>query len=231
MAILIGAGFPLIVILVMYFFGMYVRRNSGWVLLCLLWGVIGYFAYTMLNTFIFANMALSKVAVNVIIAPLLQQIFVVSGVFFVINREKFDNLIDGAVYGFASGLGFALYENVEYALSFPDKNLEALGLQALAISLVYATAAGIVGVAVSQYYFHHRTNRLAILLSGIGAGVGYTVLFRLLVTNQVGGSEKRAKPVLGAYIVMGYHGEKGRDCPRHDSRERAANCLATRSPN
>ena len=88
MAILIGAGFPLIIILVMYLFGMYVRRNSGWVLLCLLWGVIGYLAFTVLNTYLFANMGLSKWAVNVIIAPLLQQIFVVLGVFFVINREN-----------------------------------------------------------------------------------------------------------------------------------------------
>ena len=205
MAILIGAGFPLIVILVMYFFGMYVRRNSGWVLLCLLWGVIGYFVFTMLNTYLFATMTISSGAVNVIIAPLLQQVFVVSGVFFVVNQEKFDNLIDGAVYGFATGLGFALYENVEYALSFPDKNLEALGLQALAISLVYATAAGIIGVAVSQYYFHHRTNRLGILLSGIGAGAGYTVLFRLLVSNEVGGSMLPIAFGIGGFTLIGLY--------------------------
>jgi RsiW-degrading membrane proteinase PrsW (M82 family)/GAF domain-containing protein len=205
MAILIGAGFPLIIILVMYLFGMYVRRNSGWVLLCLLWGVIGYLAFTVLNTYLFANMGLSKWAVNVIIAPLLQQIFVVLGVFFVINRENFDNLIDGAVYGFASGLGFALYENVEYALLFPDKNLEELGLQALTISLVYATAAGIIGVAVSQYYFRHRSNRLAILLSGLGAGVGYTVLFKLLVTNEIGGSMVPVAFGIGGFTLIGLY--------------------------
>jgi len=205
MAILIGVGFPLIVILLMYLFGMYVRRNLGRVLICLLWGAVGYLAFTMLDTYVFANMDLSKQAVNVVIAPLLQQIFVVTGVFFVIDQEKFDNLIDGAVYGFASGLGYALSENVEYAIMFPDKNLEALGLQAFAITLVYATAAGIIGVSVSQYYFHHRSNRLAILLSGLGAGVGYTVLFKLLVTNEIGGSMLPIAFGIGGITLVGLY--------------------------
>ncbi|GAB4421256.1 MAG: hypothetical protein Kow002_10090 [Anaerolineales bacterium] len=205
MAILISAGIPLIVILVMYLFGMYVRRNSGWVLLCLLWGVLGYLAFTALNTQVFADAALGKQAINILIAPLLQQMFVVLGVFFVIHREKFDNLIDGAVYGFASGLGYALYENVTYALSFSGNNLAQLILQTLAITLVYATAAGIVGVAVSQFYFRHRTNRLTLLLSGLGAGLGYTVLFKLLVTNEIGGNMLPLAFGIGGITLVGLY--------------------------
>ena len=205
MAILIGAGFPLAVLLVMAIFGMYTRRNFGWVLLCLMWGAIGYFAFTMLNTHFFIDMGLSRQATNIVIAPLLQQIFVTLGVFFVVHREKFDNLIDGAVYGFASGLGYAVYENVEYALSFSDKPIETLALQAFAITLVYATAAGIVGVAISQFYFRHRANRMTLLLSGLGAGAGYTVLFKLLVTNEVGGNVMPVAFGIGGVTLVGLY--------------------------
>ncbi len=82
MAILIGAGTPVIVMLVMYIFGLYTRRNIGWVMLCLMWGAVGYGAFTLMNPKLL-EMGLSHRAINIIIAPLIQHSFVGLGVFFV----------------------------------------------------------------------------------------------------------------------------------------------------
>lgn len=186
MTIIIGVTIPLIIMLVMYSFGLYTRRNFGWVFLCLVWGVAGYEVLTLLYPIVLET-GVSPQAVKILIAPLIQYSFVVLGVFFVVSREKFDNLIDGAVYGLASGLGYAAYENIIGMPPYLEQGIESAVLQSFSLSMVYATASGIIGIAISQFYFRHREKRTILLLSGLGAGIGYTVLFNLLVANQVGG--------------------------------------------
>jgi len=186
MEIVIGAGISLIVMVVMFIFGMYTRRNVGWVILCLAWGALGYETVILLNPKLL-EMGVSNQAISILIIPVVQQIFVVLGVFFVVWREKFDNLIDGAVYGFATGLGYAAYENIISMPPYMDQGIESASLQSFSLSMVYATASGIIGIAISQFYFRHREKRIILLLSGLGAGIGYIVLFNLLVANNIGG--------------------------------------------
>jgi len=204
MTILIGAGIPVIIILVMYIFGLYTRRNFGWVLLCLTWGVFGYAAISFLQPKLI-EMNLSTEAIRVIITPLVQLSIVSLGVFLVIYREKFDNLIDGAVYGIASGLGYAAYENIELVLPLFEQSIFSAVLQSFSVSLVYATASGVIGVAISQFYFRHKVNRITLLFSGLGAGIGYTALYNLLVTNGIGGDILPAVFGIGGITVVGLY--------------------------
>lgn len=203
-AIIIGVGFPLGVLFVMYFFGMYTQRNFGWVLLCLVWGAIGYGASYLLNTYLF-KMGMSRDVLVIIFAPLIQQIFVSLGVLFVVSRQKFNNIVDGAVYGFAAGLGYAILENVEYALGASTKAIEVALLRSFSTTLVLATASGIVGVIMVQFYFRHRANRLVILLSGLGAAIGYNALFNLLVARQIGGEILPVAFGIGGITLVGLY--------------------------
>jgi len=122
MDLIIGVGIPVIVILVMYIFGLYTHRNFGWVALCLVWGSLSYGAFNLLEPQLL-EMGLNPQAINIIISPLMQHSLISLGVFFVLYREKLDNLIDGAVYGFASGLGYAAYENIENGLTLLEQNI------------------------------------------------------------------------------------------------------------
>ena len=99
METVIGVGIPIIVMLVMFIFGLYSRRNIGWVMLCLIWGSISYGLFILLNPKLL-EMGLSKEAINIAFTPLIQQGLISLGVFFVIYREKFDNLVDGTNNGF-----------------------------------------------------------------------------------------------------------------------------------
>jgi len=201
MAILIGAGTSIILLMIMYIFGLYTRRNFSWVILCLFWGAIGYGAFTFLQPTLFER-GLSSQAIKVIISPLIQHIFVFLGVFIVIYREKFDNLIDGAVYGIAAGLGYAAYENIKTIQSLI---IESAALQAVSVSLVHATASGIIGIAVSQFYFRHRANRTTLLFSGLGAGIGYTALYKFLDFNGIGGELLPAAFGIGGITLVGLY--------------------------
>ncbi|MBT3413473.1 MAG: GAF domain-containing protein [Anaerolineae bacterium] len=204
MTIIIGAGIPLIVMLVMYIFGLYSRRNISWVILCLLWGVLSYGAFMLLEPKLL-EIELDIQAISIAFTPLFQQGFVALGVFLVIYREKFDNLVDGAVYGMVSGLGYAAYENITNLLPFLEQNIELIVVQAASVSLVYATASGIIGIAVSQFYFRHRANRTTLLLSGLGGGIGYTALYKGLAFYGIGGDFLSAAFGIGGITIVGLY--------------------------
>lgn len=201
----ISLGFPLLVLIVMYIFGIYTSRNIGWVLLCLVWGVIGYWTAFFVSPKL-AELGLSSPLIAILIVPIIQQVFAMLGVFFVVHRRKLDNLIDGAVYGFAIGLGYSITENVKYALALPPTGgFETVLLRSFSSTLVYATASGIVGVVVTQFYFRHQTSRVAILLGGLVAAIGYAALFSLLVTNKVGGDYVPAVYGIGGLTLVGLY--------------------------
>ncbi len=203
MEAVIGAAFPLGMLLVMFLFGLYTHRNVGWVFLCMVWGAIGYGVSYFFNTQLH-NAGMTSDVIAIIFSPLGLQTFVSLGVLFVVHRLQYDNLVDGAVFGFAAGLGYALLQNVEYGLAAPS-SIELTVLRSFSVSLVLATASGIVGLIITQFYFRHRANRLVILLSGLGAAIGYHALFNLLVVQSIGGQYMPVMFSIGGITFVGLY--------------------------
>ncbi len=205
MEIIIAAGIPVIMLLGTYVFGLYTRRNLLWILFCLFWGAVSYQIYFLLLPKLI-GLDVRPELVRVIFAPLIQYTIISLGVFFVIKKEKYDNLVDGAVYGLTSGLGYAAYENYLGLPAFLEQSVELAAMQAFSVSLVYATAASIIGVAISQFQFHeNRGRRLLLLFVGLGAGMGYTVLFNFLVVTRFGGDILPAVFSVGGVTLLGLY--------------------------
>lgn len=199
---LIGIGIPVIILLGMAFFGLYTRRNAHWVLLSFAWGLIVFGIFIFLTP----KLQLDQQALSIAFSPLFQQGFIALGVFLVISWEKFDNLVDGAVYGMVAGLGYAAYENIVAFLPLLSQSKPVfIAVQAASVSLVYLTASGIIGIAVTQFYFRHRENRTIFLLSGLGAGIGYTVLYRGLAFYEIGGDFLASAFGLGGITLVGLY--------------------------
>jgi|GEM_PF-716798 len=185
MGLLISIGFAIIVLVVMFAFGLYTPRNLRWVLLSLFWGGVSYgLAYLLAQQA--AQAKINLAALFVLLIPILQQLMAALGVWAVIRWEKFDNLVDGAVYGFANGLGYAAAKTFERSLTFSQIQT-ADALEVLSAALVFAAASGILGVVVTQFYFKHHKNRVVTLLSGLGASSGYVVLFTIFNFQKIGG--------------------------------------------
>lgn len=204
MSILLTAGLPVVVLLVMFIFKMYTLRNLGWVLLCLFWGAAGYGVTRFLNPQL-ASLGLNALAVTAVFTPLTQQVLVALGNYLVVRRARFDNIIDGAVYGFTTGLGYSVAERL--AASFASRaDLSEVALsRAFSSTLVYATASGIVGVIVTQFNFSGRSNRITILLSGLGAGIGYIALFNFIILRNFGGDILPIAYGVGGLTLVGLY--------------------------
>ncbi len=188
----------------MYIFGIYNLRNLGWMVLCLVWGILGFWAVWFANPEL-TNLGLSALLMAILIVPIILQIFAMLGAFFVVHRRKLDNLVDGAAYGFAIGLGYSATENLTHALALQAGSLETILLRSFSSSLVYATASGIVGVVVTQFYFRHQIGRLAILLGGLVAAIAYIALFNLLVTGRIGGDYAPAIYGISGLTLVGLY--------------------------
>lgn len=184
LALAVSIGIPLLILIVMLIFKLYSSRNLGWVAFCLLWGVIGCYASIQINNALF-DMGVEQDALGIFLAPIVHQVFVSFGVFYVLFREKSDNLIEGAVYGWAAGLGFAITDAVFYITSIQEVVMESVIGRTFSMTLVYATAAAITGLVMTQFYFRHRANRAVILLSGLGAAIGYNALYNWLVRSEI----------------------------------------------
>lgn len=183
MEIIINISFSVFLLIVMLIFGLYSRRNFHWVVLSLVWGAGGYGLSYLLEQQA-PGWGVNRAVLIIILLPVIQQILVSLGVLAIVHWEKVDNLIDGAIYGFAAGLGYAICKNFEFSFN----NIETGALQVFPTTLVLATASGIVGVAMTQFYFRHMARRVEALLGGIIVGVSYIVVFNLLVINGIGGS-------------------------------------------
>ena len=184
LAIAASVIFPLFVLFLMLAFRLYGTRNMGWVLLALVWGGVGYLGTYQLNA-LFIDGGVDAKAVGILFTPIIQQILVILGVLFILSREKFDNLIDGAVYGWAMGLGFAMLESIQYIFTVGDAPLGIILARSFATTLVAATSSAITGLVVTQFYFRHHANRFIILFSGLGAAIGYSALFNFLARSEI----------------------------------------------
>ncbi len=169
-------GIPLLILLVMLVFGLYTVRNLGWIAICLVWGAFGSFISHQINAWLLGQ-GVEQDALVIFLVPILHQFFVSLGVYFVLFREKSDNLIEGAVYGWATGIGIATLDMIYYTLGTTEFITENLLARSFSMTLVYATTAAITGLAMTQFYFRHRANRSVVLLSGLGAAVGYNALY------------------------------------------------------
>lgn len=202
MSTFFSSGVLLGTLIVMFAFGLYSPRNLKWVVLCMAWGASGFVLSNFLNQKAM-DLSLNRATLFLLLLPVFQQLLVTLGVFSIIHWEKFDNLVDGAVYGFATGLGYSFGQNL--TLGLDNVSLEQAALRIFSTTLVAATASGVVGVAMSQFYFQKKSSRVWILLGGLGIGIAYTAVYNLLVTLNVGGDMLPIAFGVGGITLVGLY--------------------------
>lgn len=176
LAFSIVIGIPLLILLVMFIFGLYTTRNLGWIAICLTWGGVAYSVLQKINGVLLLR-GMEQDTLVIFLTPIIHQVFVLLCVYFVLYRQKSDNLIEGAVYGWAAGISFATVDMTFSILGAQTPDTNNLLAHSFSTTLVYATAAGITGLVITQFYFRHHSNRIVVLLSGLAAAIGHNALY------------------------------------------------------
>lgn len=165
---------------------------------------IHFFANLLLNkkTNIGINFYIFSISLIILFATLEEILKIIVVRFFAYNHPHFNQIVDGAIFGISSALGFATIENLNYfASTYLTKGLEALIviflLRFFASSLLHSISTGTSGYYLGKAKFTgkssifwqgliaaslmHSTFNL-FLLGGIW-GVVIEILFLLLVLN------------------------------------------------
>jgi len=159
--------------------------NTNLILYCFVWGATAYFLAARIN-----SMALEKfwVSYDVLVrftAPVLEEILKGAILLYLIRRADFTYFVDGAIYGFTTGIGFAVFENIEYVTHNPTAALGLAIARVFSTNFIHATACGSIGIALGYSRFEHSGSwrRVTTLLMSVVVAMGLHITFNNLVNN------------------------------------------------
>jgi RsiW-degrading membrane proteinase PrsW (M82 family) len=167
---------PAVFLLIIYTLDLYASRTFRLVMLCFAWGGIGGvgLAY-MFNTYVavplIRNQGWDSTLLYVVFAPIAEEVFKSLVLFYVSRRPEFTYFVDGARYGFASGIGFSIAENFFYIFYFPTAGIALPLVRSFSVCLMHGSASGLVGAAVGRFRFQKRSGRGLAMLGGWGAAI------------------------------------------------------------
>jgi RsiW-degrading membrane proteinase PrsW (M82 family) len=167
---------PAVFLLIIYTLDLYASRTFRLVMLCFAWGGIGGvgLAY-MFNTYVavplIRNQGWDSTLLYVVFAPIAEEVFKSLVLFYVSRRPEFTYFVDGAIYGFASGIGFSIAENFFYIFYFPTAGIALPLVRSFSVCLMHGSASGLVGAAVGRFRFQKRSGRGLAMLGGWGAAI------------------------------------------------------------
>ena len=106
---------PVILFLVLFLFMDFLRlTNKNLLMACILWGAFSAGLSYFLNTFLIRSFQINFSHYSGFISPFVEEFLKMSFIIFLVRKNKIGFMIDGALYGFAVGSGFALTENLFY---------------------------------------------------------------------------------------------------------------------
>lgn len=181
----------------------YGTGSFGTVLLCFAWGIVAFaLAYGVSILFYqvlmkqpgsadFLNSVEKLLRMNdswvQLFAPITEEILKALILIYLVRRPNFTYFVDGAIYGFAAGMGFAIVENWSYVLGFGAGGMGVAIGRVLSTNLVHATGSAMVGIALGYSRFQRFRGGIALLLGGWLIGMSLHIGFNNLVTRVSSG--------------------------------------------
>ncbi len=145
LAVAIPAGF----IYLIYLLDLYGTGKFSTVLVCVLWGATGAFALSwFFNNRVFLPLTNSVETVRVSWGPIIEEIAKAMVLAYLVGRPRFRYVVDGAIYGFAVGIGFSITENIFVAGR--GELIDTLS-RVLSTTLMHATASAAFGIALGRF--------------------------------------------------------------------------------
>ncbi|MBI2758839.1 MAG: PrsW family intramembrane metalloprotease [Chloroflexi bacterium] len=173
-ALIVAATIPLGFLYAVNKLDFYRTGNIRFIALSGLWGVIAYYLAARINPALVENGVVSRDMLVRFVAPGIEETLKGLILIYLVRQINFKYFVDGAIYGFASGIGFAIFENFEYVLGHPSIALSLSISRVLSTNLIHATSSALIGIALGLARFDHSLLRRAFYMLG-GLGLAYIV--------------------------------------------------------
>jgi RsiW-degrading membrane proteinase PrsW (M82 family) len=168
-ALIVAALIPLGFLLAVKSFDFYQTGSSKFIIYSGVWGIIAYLLAAQINPALVNNGIFSRDTVLRFIGPMIEETLKALILIYLIRHPDFKYFLDGAIYGFASGIGFAIFENFEYVLGHPSTALILAISRVLSTNLIHATGSSLIGIALGLARFNRSGPlRTLYLIGGLG---------------------------------------------------------------
>jgi RsiW-degrading membrane proteinase PrsW (M82 family) len=179
LAILVAVGIPSAFLLIIYTLDLYASRTFHLVMLCFTWGAVGAYGLSYgINTYIMVPVP------PLIAVPLVEEILKALALSSVSRRPEFTYFVDGAIYGFATGIGFSIFENFQYIQQNPRLAILIAIVRSFSTCLMHGTATALVGTAIGRFRFRKRVGRGLALFAGWTIAILLHALFNGIVEHN-----------------------------------------------
>src|SRR5690349_19468619 len=119
------------------------------------------------------------------LAPPVEEIFKSLVLLYLIRRADTASFVDGGVYGFATGVGFAIAENMLYLSRVDlDTGLIVGTLRAFAASILHGSTTAIVGMAVAGFPLGKIKHPLLAWVVGLAVAITIHTAFNNTAFHQ-----------------------------------------------
>ncbi len=165
-ALIIATLIPLLFLYVVYIMDMYHTGSFHSIFFCITWGALAYFLAFLLNSILVNNKVFSEDFLIRFSAPLAEETLKGLFLFYLVRRPKFTYFVDGAIYGFACGIGFAIFENYEYVLGNSSIAISLAISRVLSTNLIHATGSALIGISLGIWRLEKSRLRFLFPLGG-----------------------------------------------------------------
>lgn len=193
-AVIVASAVPLAFLYLIHGLDVYNTNRPRLILLAFLWGSVAFGLSYSVNHPMVPIVGKPYVATH--IAPVVEEIFKSLVLLYLISRADFSHTVDGAVYGFAAGIGFSVAENMLY-LSRVDVNAGVVlaVTRAFSSSVLHGSTTAIVGAVIGGRHLRRGHMGVIALVVGWAAAIGLHMAFNTLAFKALG--------AMGLYIITG----------------------------
>jgi RsiW-degrading membrane proteinase PrsW (M82 family) len=175
---------PLLFLGFIYTFDVYQTGQFHIILKCLFCGGVTFAPATFTNWALTRFGLTNQDAITHFAAPIYEEIFKGLILLYLVRRAKFTYSVDGAIYGFAVGTGFAVVENCFYIYTnFPAASQIAFQRVFLA-NLVHAFSSAAIGITLGIFRLETSKLRWGIPTFGLLLAIGQHMLFNNLIGRE-----------------------------------------------
>lgn len=177
---------PIVVLFVIYTQDFYGTGNFRYVVLSFLCGALAFGVAAVINRILIGNNVFERLTVLRFVAPFEEEILKGLILIYMIRRPNFTYFVDGAIYGFAAGIGFAVVENFDYVFGAAGALDVAVG-RVISTNLIHGSASAVVGIAAGLARFSRGSGRSLRVIAGLVLAIVLHTGFNNLVTRVTSG--------------------------------------------
>ncbi len=183
-AYLIALVIPAFSLWLIYRLDFYKTGEFRTILLCFMASLFAFLLAGQANRTIIGAGWLSRLDVIRYSAPILEEILKGLILWYLVSRPRFTYFVEGAVYGFAAGIGFAIVENFEYIQAAGNAGLMLAVSRVISTNLIHAATTSVLGIFLGQARFEQNwPRRILVGLLGLFTAMVLHVGFNNLVTR------------------------------------------------